>query len=58
MSRRECSECGIHTPDFSCKNCGSSRLRFVTPSPAVQGSRLSLLERSHAHRARRDMLAR
>ena len=62
MSRQECSDCGVQTPEFGCKNCGSTKLYTVTASPAdLDPNRMllatTLLDASHASRARSDMLA-
>jgi hypothetical protein len=38
IDRRECAECGVHTTEFGCQNCGSTRLEPVAMSPADHAS--------------------
>ena len=51
-------DCKVQTTEFGCKNCGSTRLRPVTTSPAAALPQYALLEATHASRARSIMLVR
>jgi hypothetical protein len=35
MARQKCAECGVHTVEFGCLNCGSTKLVPVDVSPAI-----------------------